>query len=177
VARAMLNVPTLWTVFVVNFLALGLIWAYVTRSYPKFAAARFWMASCFVGAIGTMAALIRLFVVSPVPLLLGAVGIIAASCLAAMGIQRFYGQPVSWRIMAATGILSLGGVVFFMVAYDHMQLRMLIDGRAEAFEAIMFNASHCMPPPLRLRAVYQLDIDEWNGRERLRLLVRHIEAA
>ena len=35
---AMLNVPTLWTVFVINFLALGLIWAYVTRSYPKFAA-------------------------------------------------------------------------------------------------------------------------------------------
>jgi diguanylate cyclase (GGDEF)-like protein len=121
----MLNVPTLWTVFVVNFLALGLIWAYVTRSYPKFAAARFWMASCFVGAIGTMAALIRLFVVSPVPLLLGAVGIIAASSLAAMGIQRFYGRPVSWRVMAATGILSLSGVVFFMVVFDHMQLRML----------------------------------------------------
>ena len=29
----------------------------------------------------------------------------------------------------------------------------------------------------RLRAAYHLDVDEWNGRERLRLLVRHIEAA
>ena len=58
----MLNVPTLWTVFVVNFSALGLIWAYVTRSYPKFEAARFWMASAFVGAAGAMTALIRLFV-------------------------------------------------------------------------------------------------------------------
>ena len=38
---AMLNVPTLWTVFVINFLALGLVWAYVTRSYPKFEAAPF----------------------------------------------------------------------------------------------------------------------------------------
>ena len=38
----MLNIPTLWMVFVVNFLALGLIWAYVARSYPKFEAARFW---------------------------------------------------------------------------------------------------------------------------------------
>ena len=64
-----------------------------------------------------------------------------------------------------------------LVGEEHMQLRVLVDGRAEPFEAIMFNASHCMPPPLRLRAVYQLDIDEWNGRERLRLLVRHIEAA
>lgn len=121
----MLNVPTLWTVFVVNFLALGLIWAYVTRSYPKFAAARFWMASCFVGAAGAMAALIRLFVVSPLPLLSGAVGVIAASCLAATGIQRFYDRPVSWRVMIATGALSLGGVAFFMLVFEHMQLRML----------------------------------------------------
>lgn len=121
----MLNVPTLWTVFVVNFLALGVIWAYVTRSYPKFAAARFWMASCFVGAIGAMTALVRLFVASPLPLLLGAAGIIAASCLAAMGIQRFYDWPVSWRLMTVTGSLSLAGIVVFMVGFDHMQLRML----------------------------------------------------
>jgi diguanylate cyclase (GGDEF)-like protein len=121
----MLNVPTLWTVFVVNFLALGLIWAYVTRSYPKFAAARFWMASSFIGATGAMTALVRLFIASPLPLLLGAAGVIAASCLAAMGIQRFYHRPVSWRIMTATGSLSLAGVVFFMVGFEHMPLRML----------------------------------------------------
>jgi diguanylate cyclase (GGDEF)-like protein len=120
----MLNVPTLWTVFVVNFLALGLIWAYVTRSYPKFAAARFWMASSFVAAAGAIAALMRLFVSSPLPLVAGAAGVIAASCLATMGIQRFYGRPVSWRIMVVTGALSLGGVIFFMVVVDHMQLRM-----------------------------------------------------
>jgi diguanylate cyclase (GGDEF)-like protein len=120
----MLNVPTLWTVFVVNFLALGLIWAYVTRSYPKFAAARFWMASSFVAAAGAIAALMRLFVSSPLPLVAGAAGVIAASCLATMGIERFYGRPVSWRIMVVTGALSLGGVVFFMVVVDHMQLRM-----------------------------------------------------
>jgi single-stranded-DNA-specific exonuclease len=58
-----------------------------------------------------------------------------------------------------------------------MQLRVVIDGRGEPLEAIMFNADGCMPPPARLRAAYHLDVDEWNGRERLRLLVRHIEAA
>ena len=121
----MLNVPTLWTVFVVNFLALGLIWAYVTRSYPKFEAARFWMASAFVGAAGAMTALARLFVTSPAPLLLGSAGIIAASCLAAMGIQRFYGRPVAWRVMVATSAVSISGTVFFMVVFDHMQLRMI----------------------------------------------------
>ena len=85
----MLNVPTLWTVFVVNFLALGLIWAYVARSYPKFEAARFWMTSCLIGALGTLAALVRLFVDSPIPLFFGAAGFFRASCFAAMGIQRF----------------------------------------------------------------------------------------
>jgi single-stranded-DNA-specific exonuclease len=64
-----------------------------------------------------------------------------------------------------------------LVGEEHMQLRVLIDGRADPLEAIMFNAHDSMPPPVRLRAVYQLDVDEWNGRERLRLLVRHIEAA
>ena len=120
----MLNVPTLWMVFVVNFSALGLIWAYVTHSYPKFAAARFWMASAFVGAAGAVTALVRLFVDSPVPLLFAAAAIIAASCFAAMGIQRFYDRPVRLRLMAVTGALSLAGVVLFMVGFDQMQLRM-----------------------------------------------------
>ena len=125
-ACVMLNVPTLWTVFVVNFSALGLIWAYVTRSYPKFEAARFWMASAFVGAAGTMAALIRLFVSSPVPLLLGSAGIIAASCLATIGIQRFYGRPVSWRGTALITGSSLAGLTFFIFAYDSMATRIFI---------------------------------------------------
>jgi single-stranded-DNA-specific exonuclease len=64
-----------------------------------------------------------------------------------------------------------------LVGDSHMQLRLCIDGAGEPLEAMMFNATDCMPPPPRLRAVYQLDVDEWNGRERLRLLVRHIEAA
>lgn len=146
----MLNVPTLWTVFVVNFLALGLIWAYVTRSYPKFAAARFWMASAFVGAAGAMTALIRLFVVSPVPLLIGAAGIIAASCLAAMGIQRFYDRPVSWRVMIATGIFSLGGVVFFMVGFEHMQLRMLSYTVGQALPLVLSLRLLLLPPEGRV---------------------------
>ena len=51
-ALAMLSVPTLWTAFVVNFLALGLIWAYVSRSYPKFEAAPFWTGSAFAASFG-----------------------------------------------------------------------------------------------------------------------------
>jgi hypothetical protein len=55
----MLNVPTLWTVFVINFLALGLIWAYVTRCYPKFEAAQYWTGSAFAAAGGAALAMTR----------------------------------------------------------------------------------------------------------------------
>ena len=55
----MLSIPTLWTVFVVNFLALGLIWAYVARSYPKLEAARFWTGSAFAAAFGASLAMLR----------------------------------------------------------------------------------------------------------------------
>ena len=55
----MLSVPTLWTVFVINFLALGLIWAYVMRSYPSFDAARFWTGSAFAAAAGASLAMLR----------------------------------------------------------------------------------------------------------------------
>ena len=59
---AMLSVPTLWTVFVINFLALGLIWAYVMRSYPSFEAARFWTGSAFAAAAGAALAMLRVAV-------------------------------------------------------------------------------------------------------------------
>src|ERR1700688_2542119 len=93
----MLSVPTLWTVFVINFLALGLICAYVARSYPKLEAARFWTASTFAAAGGAALAMLRFAVDSLLPLLAGGTVLIFAACLAAMGLKRFYDQPVSWR--------------------------------------------------------------------------------
>src|SRR5256885_5965613 len=93
----MLSVPTLWTVFVINFLALGLIWAYVMRSYPSFDAARFWTGSAFAAAAGAAIAMLRVaFPDSVVPLLFAGTALVLAICLAAMGIRRFFNQPVSW---------------------------------------------------------------------------------
>src|ERR1700739_491343 len=104
-AVSMLNLPTLWTVFVVNFLSVGLIWAYVARSYPKLVAARFWTASAFTGAVGALLAMSIL--VAPgslLALLAGGTVMIFAAFLAAMGIQRFYERPVAWRLACwATG--------------------------------------------------------------------------
>jgi len=121
-----MSVPTLWTVFVVNFLAVGLIWAYVLRSYPAFEAARFWTASAFMGAGGAALAMLRFAVDSLVPLLFGGTVLIFAACLAAMGIRRFYGQPVLWRSSAVITGLSFAGVAFFLVGYDSLPMRILV---------------------------------------------------
>jgi single-stranded-DNA-specific exonuclease len=63
------------------------------------------------------------------------------------------------------------------VGERHLRLTLRPEGRSEPVEAIMFDAAAAMPPPARVRALYQLDLNDWNGRERLQLLVRHIEAA
>jgi diguanylate cyclase (GGDEF)-like protein len=124
----MLSVPTLWTVFVINFLALGLIWAYVMRSYPKFEAARFWTGSAFAAAAGAALATLRFATDwdSLLPLLAGGTVLIFAGCLAAMGVKRFYGQPVSWRGTALITGLSCAGLAVFIFAYDSMPMRILI---------------------------------------------------
>ena len=82
----MLSVPTLWTVFVTNFLAVALIWAYVAYTYPKFEAAKFWAASSGLGAFGGfLAMLIVFFGGSLLPLLCGGTMLIFAACLVEIG--------------------------------------------------------------------------------------------
>jgi diguanylate cyclase (GGDEF)-like protein len=122
----MLSVPTLWTAFVVNFLALGLIWAYVMHSYPAFAAARFWTGAAFAAATGAALAMLRVVADSLLPLLAGGTTLIFAACLAAMGIREFYGEPVTWRGTALITGLSLAGITFFIFGYDSETMRVLI---------------------------------------------------
>ena len=128
----MLSVPTLWTVSIINFLALGLIWAYVARSYPKLEAARFWTGSAFAAAFGASLAMLRFAVDSLLPLLIGGTVVIFATCLAAMGIKRFYDQPISWRATALITGLSFAGLTFFIVGYDSMTMRILIYSLGQA---------------------------------------------
>ncbi|MGJ5176546.1 GGDEF domain-containing protein [Bradyrhizobium oligotrophicum] len=121
----MLNVPTLWTAFVVNFLALGLIWAYVVRSYPKLDSARFWTASAFMCAPAALFALARIYFGSLVPLLAAASLMTFAICLAAMGVERFYGRRASWRLSGLTVGLTCASIAFFLYVYDNGPLRIL----------------------------------------------------
>src|SRR5258705_4929689 len=94
----MLSVPTLWTVFVINFLALGLIWVYVVRSYPKFEAARFWTGSAFSAAAGAALATLRFSTGwdTLLPPLAGRAMLIFSRCLATIGVQPLFLQPANW---------------------------------------------------------------------------------
>jgi single-stranded-DNA-specific exonuclease len=65
----------------------------------------------------------------------------------------------SWRVMGE----------------KHLRLS-LRDPRDDAVhDAVMFNAYHGEPPPTMMRAAYELTINDWQGRETPRLLLRHIE--
>ena len=128
----MLSVPTLWTVFVVNFLAQGLFWTYVVRGYPKLDAARYWTAAAFAAASGSALAMLRFEVESLLPLLAGGTIMIFAACLAAMGIKRLYDQPVSWRGTILITGLSFAGLSFFIVGFDSIPMRILVHSLGQA---------------------------------------------
>jgi len=133
----MLSVPTLWTVFVVNFLALGLIWAYVVHSYPRLAAARFWTASAFSAVAGGIIAMLRQEVDSLLPLLAGGTLTVFAACLAAMGVRRFYGRPVSWRGTVLITGGTCAGLLFFIYGHDSLPLRMTLYSFGQSLPLVM----------------------------------------
>ena len=133
----MLSVPTLWTVFVINFLALGLIWAYVMRSYPSFEAARFWTGSAFAAAAGAALAMLRVVTMdSLVPLVAGGTVLVFAACLAEMGIRRFFGRPVTWHRAALLTGLTCAGLLFFLFGYDSAPMRISIYSIAQSLPLI-----------------------------------------
>src|SRR5437762_6791795 len=133
----MLSVPTLWTVFVINFLALGLIWAYVMRCYPSFEAARFWTGSAFAAAAGAALAMLRVvFPDSLVPLLFAGAALVLAICLAAMGIRKFFHQPVSWRDTLLITGLGAAGLCVFTFVHDSVPARMTVFTIAQALPMV-----------------------------------------
>src|SRR6185312_3872038 len=114
------SVPTLWIVFVVNFLALGVVWAYVSRSYPTFDAARFWTAAAFFAATGAGISMMRGSTPSLVPLLTAGTLLIFSCCLCNMGIQRFYGRPVGWLVPIQITAFCLAGMAYFVFVREDM---------------------------------------------------------
>ena len=151
----MLSIPTLWTAFVINFVTMGLIWAYVMQSYPKLAAAKYWTAASFAAAFGAGLAMLRAASDSLLPLLAGGTVLVFATCLAAMGIRRFYDRPVPWRRTVLTTGLACAGMALFIV-YDSMPMRMLI-----------FTLGQSMPLVLTLRLLLKPTDGRANAGARL----------
>jgi len=63
-----------------------------------------------------------------------------------------------------------------LVGGRHWRLALRLPGLAQPIAAILFNVDVGSTPPQRLRAAYQLDVNEWNGRESVQLVVRHLQA-
>jgi diguanylate cyclase (GGDEF)-like protein len=84
--------------------------------------------------------MLRMFTDSMLPLLVASIVLIFAACLAAMGVKRFYDQPVSWRGTALITGLSFAGLIFFLVGYDSTAMRVLI-----------YSLGQCLPFALTLK--------------------------
>jgi diguanylate cyclase (GGDEF)-like protein len=133
----MLSVPTLWMAFVINFFAMGLIWAYVMRSYPKLEAARFWAASAIIVAVGAVAGIVGITLHALSALLIAATLTIFSTCLAAMGIRRFYDQSISWgQTLLITG-LSFAALLFFIVVVDSLKARVVLFSIGQALPFVL----------------------------------------
>lgn len=63
-----------------------------------------------------------------------------------------------------------------VVGEKHLKLKLRHPCLAVPLDGIAFGAYSGEPPPSRLRVVYALDVSEWNGRESLQLLIRHMRA-
>lgn len=59
------------------------------------------------------------------------------------------------------------------VAARHLKLSLLPERGGAPLSAIQFGGWTGEPPPARIHAAYQLDLDDWGGRRGVQLLVRH----
>jgi len=60
---------------------------------------------------------------------------------------------------------------------NHRRMMLRCVDSAHVVEAVQFNIDAAESLPSRIRAVYQLDVNDWNDTQRLQLLLRHVEPA
>jgi single-stranded-DNA-specific exonuclease len=58
----------------------------------------------------------------------------------------------------------------------HLRLQLRHTQGGALLDAVMFNCYDGTPPPDRMRVAYELSVNDWQGRESLRLLLTHMEA-
>ena len=148
----MLSVPTLFVVFILNFIALAFVWTYVARSYPNFSAARFWAAASYMAATGAAVSLFRGILHPLIPILLGSALFIFSGFLASMGIQRLYQRPLMWRAAWLVTAVASFGLAVFAIWQENMPARILIYSLAQSAALIavlplLFSRSKGAPLP------------------------------
>lgn len=148
----MFSVPTLFLVFVINFLSLGLVWLYVMRSYPRFGAARLWAAASALAVIAATTSLFRGYSHPLLPIVVGGGLFIFAGFLASLGIQRLFQRPLMWRAAFTVTGAAMVGLVVFSVWQDNMPARILIYSIAQSIAIAvslptLFSRSEGAPPP------------------------------
>jgi len=142
---------------VINFLALGLIWAYVQRSYPSFEAARYWTGSAFMCATAAAVATLRgVMDESLLPMLAAGTIMVLATCLAAMGIRCFYEKEVNWERTALITANAFLGMGFFIYVHDSAPARLTIFTVAQALPLVLSLKMLLSPPDGRKNAGAQL---------------------
>jgi single-stranded-DNA-specific exonuclease len=57
----------------------------------------------------------------------------------------------------------------------HLRLQLRHTQGGAPLDAVMFNCYDGTPPPDRMRVAYELSVNDWQGRESLRLLLTHME--
>ena len=100
-----------------------------------------------------------------------------AACSLALARQLRDGGPWGQAFPAPLfdNVFTCAGWKRMGAAHWRLQLRDPRDGAMQ--DAVMFNVDPLQTPPPRLRAAYELTVNEWQGRESARLLLRHIEPA
>ncbi len=63
------------------------------------------------------------------------------------------------------------------IGESHLRMKLRLTPNAPGIDSMMFGGYSGEPPPERIRAGYQLDIDDWRGGSSIRLLVRHYQPA
>jgi diguanylate cyclase (GGDEF)-like protein len=121
-----LSLPTLFTVLIVNFLAIGLLWTYVAYSYRNFVAARFWALGSFIAMLGAATSLTRGMMHPLIPILCGGGLMVLAASTAAMGIKRFCNRPASWWTVAIFVGATVTGMAFVSTGFDDVTARVVI---------------------------------------------------
>jgi diguanylate cyclase (GGDEF)-like protein len=135
-----LSVPTIFLVIAVNLLAIGIVWAFVARCYPKFPAAAVWAVACLIGAAGAATSLLRGSVDPLIPIIFGNLLLTSMTWFAWFGLRIFYRRNVPWLFGITCAVVTAAVLAVFSVWEDIIAARVVSFSIGQAFPATLILA-------------------------------------